>query len=83
MDKVTWIVTILSLIGVWLNIKKKKICFKIWAVTNFFWATYNYYVAYHTNEKGLYAQAALFTIYFLLALYGIYEWRKTNMEENQ
>ena len=33
-----WMLTLLSLVGVVLNIKKKRICFIIWAITNLSWA---------------------------------------------
>lgn len=62
--------TILSLIGVVLNIKKRKECFYIWGVTNFGWVFIDY-------NAGLYAQSLLFAIYFVLALWGIYEWKKS------
>ena len=65
----TWSLTIAAIIGVILNIKKMRSCFYIWAVTNFSWAVVDFY-------KEIYAQSALFGIYFLLALYGIFEWRK-------
>lgn len=68
-DLLTWICTSFSLLGVILNIKKKRSCFYIWTVTNGIWAGVDFY-------KGIYAQALLFAIYFLLALWGIYEWRK-------
>ena len=65
----TWLITILSIVGVWLNIKKKKSCFVIWAFTNASWAIYDFVI-------HAYAQSALFAVYFCLALYGLYEWRK-------
>ena len=65
----SWIVTIMSIIGVYLNIKKLKACFYIWAFTNFSWMLIDFYF-------GLYSQAFLFAVYFTLAIYGIYEWRK-------
>ena len=65
---ITWSLTILSILGVILNIKKKYICFYIWGVTNASWAVVDFY-------KGIYAQSVLFFIYFLLALWGIYEWQ--------
>ena len=65
----TWIITLLSIIGVILNIKKNKYCFIIWACTNFTWMMVDFHA-------GLYAQAFLFLVYFVLALWGIYEWRK-------
>ncbi len=64
-----WLVTIFSITGVVLNIKKNKWCFVIWSVTNFCWMVIDFY-------KGIYAQAFLFLIYFILALYGLYEWSK-------
>jgi len=65
----TWILTALSITGVILNIKKKRICFYIWAVTNFSWMVVDY-----INE--IHAQAFLFLIYFGLAIWGIVAWRK-------
>jgi nicotinamide riboside transporter PnuC len=64
----TWIITVLSIIGVILNIKKRRACFAVWGVTNFSWAVIDYYY-------GLYSQAALFALYFVLAIYGLYQWR--------
>lgn len=66
-----WLLTGLSLIGVILNIKKRKVCFIVWSVTNGSWAIIDY-------RAGLQAQAALFAVYFLLAIYGLYEWRIKN-----
>lgn len=67
----TWTVTLLSIGGVVLNIKKRKECFAIWAVTNASWATVDFL-------KGLPAQGALFVVYFFLALWGLLEWRTAN-----
>ena len=65
---IAWLLTILSLIGVVLNIRKRRECFYIWGATNFGWVIIDY-------QAGLYAQSFLFIIYFILALWGIYEWR--------
>jgi len=64
-----WLLTILSLIGVVLNIYKKKACFIIWAVTNFTWMIIDFH-------KGIPEQGVLFGIYFLLAVWGIVKWRE-------
>lgn len=64
-----WLLTTASLVGVWLNIKKRRSCFAIWAVTNGAWAAVDYH-------HGLYAQSALFGVYFLLAVWGLIEWGK-------
>jgi nicotinamide riboside transporter PnuC len=66
---ITIILTILALLGVVLNIKKNIWCFYIWLVTNASWAVIDFY-------KGIPAQGVLFSIYTLLAVYGIYEWKK-------
>lgn len=65
----TWLTTIASLIGVILNIKHDRRCFYIWFCTNSAWTFIDFY-------SGLYAQAMLFSIYTILALWGIYSWRK-------
>ena len=62
-----WMLTAASLVGVVLNIKKNKACFAIWAVTNAAWAVIDY-------NAGLTAQAALFAVYFVLAVWGLIEW---------
>lgn len=71
-----WIVTGLSILGTVLNIKKKKICFVIWLFTNLAWFIYDLM----TNN---YPQAALFGVYTLLSIWGIYEWRKTKRGANK
>jgi nicotinamide riboside transporter PnuC len=65
----TWLITIISLVGVVLNIKKQRASFALWLVTNGFWCIYDY-------SLGAYAQSALFFIYFLLAVWGLWEWKK-------
>jgi nicotinamide riboside transporter PnuC len=66
---ITIILTIASLIGVVLNIKRRRECFYIWAVTNLSWTIVDYH-------KGVPAQAFMFFVYFLLSVWGIWEWRK-------
>lgn len=65
----TWVLTVLAIIGVILNIQKKRACFFIWAFTNASWAIVDFL-------KGIPAQGALFSIYFGFALWGIYKWRR-------
>lgn len=71
----TMLLTVLALIGVILNIKKDIRCFYIWTFTNASWAMVDFYV-------GIYAQGILFTVYTVLALYGIYSWRNSNVSQN-
>ena len=65
----TWILAVLSIIGVILNIKKNRICFVIWMVTNFAWAIVDF-------SEGIPAQGVLFCIYGCLAIWGFLSWRK-------
>jgi len=65
----TWLLTILSLTGTILNIKKKKVCFIIWTITNSLWTIVDF-------NAGLYSQAMLQFVYVGLAIWGIIEWRK-------
>jgi len=64
----TWLITVASIIGVIANIKKKRWCFYVWAVTNSLWMIVDF-------AHGLYAQAFLFLVYVLLAIWGIIEWK--------
>lgn len=63
----TWALTVLSLIGVVANIYKRRWCFYVWALTNAAWAIIDY-------QAGIYAQSALFTVYFGLAVWGAWKW---------
>ena len=68
-ETIAWVMTALSITGTILNIKKMKICFWMWAVTNAFWVFYDI-------SKGAYPQAVIFIVYFGLAIWGIIEWSK-------
>ena len=63
-----WLVTVASLVGTILNIKRRRACFAVWVCTNATWACYDY-------ALGAYAQSALFVCYVGLALWGLWEWR--------
>lgn len=64
-----WLVTVLSLIGVVLNIYKRAECFAVWSVTNVAWMLYDIRI-------GAYPQAAMFFVYFVLSVWGLIRWRK-------
>ena len=66
---VTGLLTVLAIVGVVLNIHKKRLCFYIQFVTNSFWAVIDFY-------KGIPMQGLLFVIYTGLALYGIVKWKE-------
>lgn len=63
-----WAITIASLLGVVLNIYKRKECFIIWGITNFVWMIYDWSI-------GAREQSVLFGVYFVLAIWGLYKWR--------
>jgi nicotinamide riboside transporter PnuC len=65
--KASWVVSILALLGTVLNIYKKQACFVLWTVTNFYFCIYDFCI-------GATAQSALFAVYFILALWGLWKW---------
>lgn len=68
MTAFTWVLTVLSLVGVVLNTHQDRRCFYIWIVTNTSWAVVDFY-------KGIYAQAFMFVLYLFLSIWGLYKWR--------
>lgn len=64
----TWAITILSLTGTALNVKKNIWCFYIWAVANIAWMGFDIW-------SDLYSRAVLDCIQLALAIWGIYTWR--------
>ena len=66
---ITWIITIGSLIGTWLNAKKKRFCFIIWIVCNIAWMIYD--ITYIT-----YSRAVLDIVQTAFSVYGFIEWGK-------
>lgn len=69
LQSICWFVTLASIAGVVLNIRRRRECFYIWAATNAFWCGLD---AWH----GIYSQAALQGVYFGLAIWGIVEWTR-------
>lgn len=65
-----WINTIIALVGTILNIKKRRICFMIWLVSNSGFMVHNYLI-------GQYAQSLLFAVYVGLSIWGLWEWRSS------
>ncbi len=65
----TWLVAGASLFATWLNIRKVRLCFAIWLVTNLTWAAYDF-------THHLPAQGVLMTVYAGLAVWGWFAWRK-------
>jgi len=63
-----WLLAAVSLVGVALNIRKRRESFAIWMATNTLWCAVD-------AAAGLYAQAALMAVYAGLAVWGFVAWR--------
>lgn len=72
----TWVVSFLALAGTILNSNRNKYGFYLWLGTNLFWTIVDF-------RAGLYAQAALFGAYTLLAVKGIITWTKKEKQDKQ
>ena len=65
-----WFLALASVTGVVLNIRKNRACFFIWAATNASWCVVDL-------VHAVWAQAALQSVYFGLAIWGIRSWKKS------
>lgn len=65
----TWLITLASILGTIANIYKKRWCFIVWLFTNSIWMAVDFY-------QGLYAQAFLFAVYAMLAVWGLVQWKE-------
>lgn len=70
----TWVITVLSLIGTVLNIKKSIWCFYIWTFGNTAWLLFDV----HT---GYYSRATLDAVHLVFAVWGIVAWKKKHGNE--
>lgn len=69
---ITWFLTAISLLGSFLNAKKKVSCFYLWAIGEIMWCVLDI-------SNGVYGRATLDVVSFIMALYGIYEWKHTKI----
>lgn len=76
MEKYYWIVTVASIVGVVANVHKRGWCFAVWMVTNALWF-------WHDFNKGEMYQAALFAVYFVLAVWGLIKWTRGKRGKKQ
>ncbi len=65
-----WSLTLLSIFGAVLNIKKKRSSFAVYTVANIGWIIVDIY-------KGIYAQAVLFMVFTALSTWGWFEWGRS------
>lgn len=66
---ISTLMLILALAGTYLNADKKRSGFYFWLITNAYFSVESVMV-------GLYAQAALFAVFFVLAIKGLYTWKE-------
>jgi nicotinamide riboside transporter PnuC len=62
-----WLITLAALVATVLNIRRRRECFAVWVVTNTAWMVID-------MQAGLPAQACLFAIYAVLAIWGLFAW---------
>lgn len=67
----SYAIAVIALFGVILNIRKRWEGFAVWLISNGYWC-------WHNVTIGEYAQGATFAIFWLLSVYGLYEWRKAH-----
>lgn len=72
----SWLISIIALIGTFLNANRNKYGFVIWLITNIYWTIADF-------NAGLYAQSALFLAYTLLAVKGLITWTKKEKQETR
>ena len=65
---ITWIISIISLIGNIFNIYKNVWCFYIWSVSEFLWIILDI-------KNVIYGRAFLDFTQLIFALWGIYQWK--------
>lgn len=65
----TWVITVISLTGTILNVKKNVLCFWLWAFGNIAWLSYDL-------SLELYSRAVLDMVQLVFAIWGINEWKK-------
>lgn len=74
-EKATWILVGMSLLGNIFVIRKNVIGQWLWTFANIGWVTYDLWI-------GANSQAFLFLTYFFLSVWGIYAWTKDAKREN-
>lgn len=71
-----WIFSINNIIGAYLNIKKKKLCFIIWSCGNLGFIVQGLFL------PAVRPQIPLWIVFTLLNVYGWFMWRKDELKSN-
>lgn len=72
----SWIMSAIALAGTLMNAERNKWGFAFWLISNL-------YMSIRFFVIGEYAQSALFFIYFLLAIRGIFSWTKKEKQDSK
>ena len=72
----SWIMSAIALAGTLMNAERNKWGFAFWLISNL-------YMSIRFFVIGEYAQSALFFIYFLLAIRGIFSWTKKERQDSK
>lgn len=75
-EGILWAITGISLIGTAANMLQKRWGFYFWAVANFVWVFYDL-------DIGAYQQAFLMAIYFVMAIVGLFTWKKGDVKNGK
>ena len=69
LSAIVWVMSILAVIGSFLNVRDLKSCFLVWTICNIFWVCYDIF-------KHEYARAVLDFINLITSTWGIIIWGK-------
>lgn len=69
MVSIMWVLTIVSLIGNYLNCRKIRICFVVWIACNVGWILIDFY-------NAVYSRAVLDLVQIGFSVYGLNKWSK-------
>ena len=64
-----WLLTVLSLVGTALNVKKRIACFYLWTVVNLAWV----FVDFH---QEMWARSVLDGVPLAFAVWGVWDWTR-------
>ena len=71
----TWILTSVTILGTYLNSRQNKYGFLIWGICNMLWLTVDF-------TRGIYAQAALYSVFIGFNIYGWMQWKKKEFDNH-
>lgn len=68
MQLISYIITLMSIVGTVANAFQKRWCFYVWILTNLFWIIYDVWI-------GAYGQAALYVANCITCVIGLRKWK--------